>query len=274
MTPTLNPGAQALASPETSALLPSGVAVSARDSRARGDPAIASLDFERLRDAGFVVPGSDRTVMGEHFGQIKRPLLTNVRNARTAGDRLSLVMVTSALPREGKTFCAINLAMSMSFEIDTSVLLVDADVMRPEVMLRLGLAPERGLLDLLVDPTLALADVVRRTNIPKLSILPAGGLNNRSSELLASDAMDTLLLTLATSDPRRIVIFDAPPLLVTTEAKVLAARMGQVVMVVAASSTPRSALVDAFATVEHCPHVMSVLNKAPAPSIPLGYGYT
>lgn len=230
------------------------------------------LDLARLQQAGFVMPGGARSPITEQFGQIKRPLLTNARRSKP-GDRLSLIMVTSALPREGKTLCAINLAMSIASEIDTSVLLVDADVRRPEVLQRLGLETRPGLLELLVDRQLRLSDVVLGTNLPKLSILPAGTPNDLSSELLASDAMDSLLLSLAATDPKRVVIFDTPPLLVTTEAKVLASRMGQVVMVVAASTTPRSALKDAFATVAQCPVVMSVLNRARNPPIPLGYGY-
>ncbi|MEP7316707.1 MAG: hypothetical protein ABI667_08410 [Sphingomicrobium sp.] len=211
--------------------------------------------------------------MAAQFGEIKRPLLTNARSERAVADRLALIMVTSAMPNEGKTFCAINLAISMSLEIDTSVLLVDADVNGPGL---LQLFPNRGglgLLDLLTDRQLDVSDVVFKTNVPKFSILPAGAPRNLSSELLASDAMDELLLSLIAADPNRVVIFDAPPLLVTTEAKVLAARVGQVVMIVAAASTPRSALVEAFAEVEHCPIVMSVMNKARTPEISLGYGY-
>ncbi len=253
--------------------MPAEKAQGAFEVRGRASQTTVKLDLERLQDSGYVVPGSTRSAMAEQFGQIKRPLLTNARSAESLANRLSLIMVTSALPREGKTFCAINLAISMAFEIDTSVLLVDADVMRPEVLQRLGIHAERGLLDLLTDRQLRLSDVVLKTNVPKLSILPAGMPNNISSELLASDAMENLLLSLATSDSNQVVIFDTPPLLVTTEAKVLAARMGQVVLVVAASSTPCSALVEAFATVEQCPVVMSVLNKARVPAIPLGYGY-
>ena len=234
------------------------------------DPVV--LDLAALQRSGFVVPGAPRSPMTEQFGQIKRPLLTNARRS-TPADRLSLIMVTSALPREGKTLCAINLALSMAAEIDTSVLLVDADVRRPELLPRLSLRPQRGLLDLLTDRRLRLSDLVLATNVPKLSILPAGTPNDISSELLASDAMDALLLSLAATDSKRVVIFDTPPVLVTTEAKVLASRMGQVVMVVAAALTPRSALEEAYATVAQCPVVMSVLNRARTPPRPLGYGY-
>lgn len=253
--------------------VPTDSARTAADAPVRAAHQIAvSLDLERLQRMGYVVPGRSRSPVAAQFGEIKRPLLTNARSAQALADRLALIMVTSAMPKEGKTFCAVNLALSMSLEVDTSVLLVDADVVRPGLMQRFAVQDRPGLLDLLIDRKLNVSDVVLKTNIPKLSILPAGVPSNLSSELLASDAMDELLLSLVEEDPNRVVIFDAPPLLVTTEAKILAARVGQVVMIVAASGTPRSELMEAFAKVEHCPIVMSVLNKASRPAIPLGYG--
>lgn len=232
-----------------------------------------TLDLERLERSGHLVPTQTRSALAEEFRHIKRPLLKNARIKESTANRLSLIMVTSALPREGKTFCAINLAMSLAVEIDTSVLLVDADVVRPEVLQRLGIQAEKGLLDVLTDPDLRLSDVVLKTNVPKLSILPAGTRNNMSTELLASEAMETLLESLTTRYPDCVVIFDAPPLLVTNEATVLASRVGQVVLVVEASGTPRAAVAQAFAAVEQCPIVMSVLNKAHESAAPLGYGY-
>lgn len=221
-----------------------------------------NLNVERLEESGILVSTRSRSTMAEEFRHIKRPLLANVgKGNRALGDRSSLIMVTSALPGEGKTFCSINLAMSMAIEVDVSVLLVDADVVRCNLMRSLGLPPRKGLLDLLTDPALALSDVLLRTNLPRLSILPAGTCNVRSTELLASEAMDRLLGELASRYPDRVVIFDATPLLLTSEAKVLAAHMGQIVVVVEESKTPYATLQQAFAMVEQCPIVMSVLNK-------------
>ncbi|MEP7316705.1 MAG: hypothetical protein ABI667_08400 [Sphingomicrobium sp.] len=143
--------------------------------------------------------------MALQFGEIKRPLLTNARSPQAVADRLALIMVTSAMPKEGKTFCAINLAISMSLEIDTSVLLVDADVNRPGLLQRFAVQDRLGLLDLLTDRQLDVSDVVFKTNVPKLSILPAGAPRDLSAELLASNAMDELLLSLVTADPNRVV---------------------------------------------------------------------
>lgn len=232
-----------------------------------------SINLAQLEQSGYLVPTSSRTLLAEQFRHIKRPLLINARCPGASDRRHAEIMVTSALTGEGKTFFAINLAMSMAAEVDTAVLLVDADVVRPSVLQRLGVQAERGLLDLLIDPELKLADVVLATNLPKLSVLGAGAPNDRSTELLASGAMDALLGKLADRYPNHVIVFDAPPLLLTNEAKVLASRVGQVVLVVEASKTPRDVVAQAFAAVEQCPIVLSVLNKAPDSATPLGYGY-
>jgi receptor protein-tyrosine kinase len=160
----------------------------------------------------------------------------------------------------------------MAAEIDTSVLLIDADVVQPDLMRRLGVPTDKGLIDLLTDPALDVADVMLKTNVPKLSLLGAGSRDARSTELLASDAMAVLLDELASRYADRVIVFDAPPLLMTTEARVLASRMGQVVVVVEAGGTPRQAIEQAFASVSQCPIVMSLLNKSTDRSSH-GYGY-
>jgi protein-tyrosine kinase len=231
------------------------------------------LDIEGLQRAGQLVPTDTRSVQAEELRSIKRPLLKNARSKNAAAERLPLIMVTSAVPGEGKTFFSINLAMSIATEIDLSVVLVDADVLRQDAMARLGVGPGAGLLDLLSDPDLALDDVVQRTNVPKLSVLRAGYRQHLSTELLASIAMDKLLHRLAHDNPRQIVIFDAPPLLMTNQARVLAAHLGQVVVLVEAGRTPRHVVQQAFAALEQCPIVMSVLNKSTDGSRGKGYGY-
>ena len=242
-------------------------------SRGRARGRVVTLDLARLEREGHLVSTQSRSLLSEEFRQIKRPLLKHTRSKEAIKNRLALIMVTSAMPGEGKTFSAINLAMSIANEIDKSVLLVDADVVRPDLMRRLGVEADVGLLDLLTDPSLALDDVVLQTNVPKLSLLPAGKRSTYSTELLASEAMDELLLSLASDCPGRIVLFDAPPLLVTTEAKVLAARVGQVVVVVEAGGTHRREVEQAFAAIEQCPNVCSILNKASESEVPDGYDY-
>ncbi|HSI56843.1 MAG TPA: XrtA-associated tyrosine autokinase, partial [Ideonella sp.] len=234
-----------------------------------------TLDLDRLRQAGHLVPALARSGLAEEFRNIKRPLLKNAQEATPPGAHpRSLIMVSSALPGEGKTFCSINLAMSIAMEVDSSVLLVDADVVRPALFARLGLSNERkGLLDILTEPDLDMSEVLLKTNVPKLSLLGTGTLNAKSTELLASVAMGQLLEELAARYPDRIVIFDAPPLLLTTEARVLASHVGQVVMVIEASNTALRDVKQAFAAIEKCPIVLSVLNKCRDPFEKSAYGY-
>lgn len=235
--------------------------------------AAVEIDLARLRLAGMVTPDAPRGRIADEFRVVKRPLLDNVhgRNA-TPFERANLVLVTSATAGEGKTFTAVNLAMSIAMELDTTVLLVDADVARPTIPALLGIPESRGLLDLLVDPALRLSDLILRTNVPKLAILPVGTAHDGAAELLASQAMARLLDELATSDPRRVVVFDGAPVLVTTESRAMAAQMGQVILVVAANRTTHGAIEEAVAALHHCPVVMTLLNKSTRTAVGSYYG--
>lgn len=235
------------------------------------------VDLDRLAQGGMVTPSQPRSPIAEEFRVIKRPLLRNATASGPAAVRNgSLIMVTSAMPGEGKSFTAINLAISMAMELDYTVLLVDADVSRPSVLSRLGLPPERGLMDVLTGDVQDLGDVLLRTNIEKLSILPAGMPHQRATELLASETMNRLLEQIANRYADRIVVFDSPPLLVTTEARELATHMGQIVVVVEAERTTHAAVAQALGTIDNCPVKLMVLNKARehgAGGYYGGYGY-
>jgi exopolysaccharide/PEP-CTERM locus tyrosine autokinase len=220
------------------------------------------IDLKRLAAAGYVTPTAPRSRLADELRVIKRPLIGNAQGRSAAPLRAAnRIMITSAMPGEGKTFMAINLAISIAMELVTTVLLVDADVARPAIPDRLGIAPEMGLLDLLTRDKVDVADVLVRTNIDRLSFLSAGTPHSRATELLASEAMARLVEELAGRYPDRILIFDAPPLLSSTESRVLATHMGQVVLVVEADRTPQSSVKAALDTVETCPVVMTVLNK-------------
>ncbi len=233
------------------------------------------LDFARLAALGFVTPDTPRSRIADEFRILKRPLLANASPGRpTPVKHSNLIMVTSSVPGEGKTFSAVNLAMSMATELDRTVLLVDADVARPSLPGLLGLPPAKGLLDVLEDKSVDLAQVLLRTNVEKLSILPSGTPHSHATELLASSAMADLLDEVSARYADRIIIFDSPPLLVTTEARVLATQMGQIVFVVHAESTLQSDVKRALATIESCPIKLMVLNQARAVDEGAGgYGY-
>ncbi len=233
------------------------------------------LDLEKLAALGFVTPLVQRSRIADEFRILKRPLIANASDKKTASVKhRNLIMVTSSLPGEGKTFTAVNLAMSLALELDKTVLLVDADVARPSLPTLLGLGSAKGLLDVLQDKSTKLADVLLRTNVEKLTLLPSGSPTTSATELLASSAMTELLEELAGRYPDRIIIFDSPPLLVTTEARVLAMQMGQIVFVVHAESTLQADVKTALSTIEACPIKMMVLNQATATGQGAhGYGY-
>lgn len=236
------------------------------------------LDFKALAAAGILVPNAQRTLLGDQFRVIKRPLIRNAMGkgaAKLANG--NLIMITSALAGEGKSFTAVNLAMSIATELDHTVMLVDADVARPSVSRMLGLAAGEGsghgpgLLDVL-DGRAEMSSVLLKTNIDKLTVLPSGTEHARATELLASDAMTRLLDEMGRRYADRIIIFDSPPLLQTTEARVLATHMGQIVVVVRAAKTLQSDVQTALATIEGCPVRLLLLNRAQA-TAEGGYGY-
>ncbi len=235
------------------------------------------LDLPSLALQGFLVPGAARSQLADQYRVIKRPLIDNAMGKGVAASlrHANLIMVTSALPGEGKSFTSLNLALSIAAEMDNRVLLVDADVARPSVLRMLGLPRGPGLLDVL-EERVTLSDVLLRTNIDKLTLLPSGTPHPRATELLASDAMRSLLDEMARRYPDRIIIFDSPPLLLTTESRVLASHMGQVVVVVHAEKTRQSIVQQALATIEFCPLKLMLLNQASANSAGSygeGYGY-
>lgn len=235
------------------------------------------IDLEALAQAGIVSPNMPRTEIADQFRVIKRPLISNAmgRGASTIANG-NLIMVTSSLPGEGKTFTAINLAMSIATELDYTVMLVDADVSRPSIMKVLGLPAGPGLLDLVLDDAKDLSSMLLRTNIDKLTLLPSGTPHPRATELLASDAMIHLLDDVAKRYSDRIVIFDSPPLLLATESRALASHMGQIVLVVQAEKTLQSDVTHALATIEACPVKLMLLNQAKTlfkGGYEYGYGY-
>jgi exopolysaccharide/PEP-CTERM locus tyrosine autokinase len=233
------------------------------------------LDLSQLQAASIMTPDAPRSRLADEFRVIKRPLIENASRRGAAAIRnANLIIVTSALPGEGKSFTAANLAMSIAMEMDRTVLLVDADVARPSLPTMLGLPPAQGLLDLLLDDTLDVSDVLMKTNVETLSILSSGTPHARATELLASEGMKRLLDEMAQRYSDRLIIFDSPPLLVTTEARVLASHMGQVLIVVQAEQTATADVTQALSTIEACPVKLMMLNKGRAGrSGGYGYGY-
>jgi len=230
------------------------------------------VDRNRLREQSLITPDSERTPVAESFRRVKRQILANAAQQRADAPPANLIMVTSALAGEGKTYCAINLAISIALERDRTVLLVDADVAKADIPAALGLQAERGLMEVLLDRGVDLADVLWKTDIGRLTLLPVGARHKHATELLASEAMRVLLRDLAQRYHDRIIIFDSPPLLAASEAGALASQMGQIVMVVESGRTSESALKDALSRVDASRIAGLLLNKAPDPVLEYGYG--
>jgi protein-tyrosine kinase len=226
-------------------------------------------------DQGFLLsPEGGRSRTAEEFRIIKRPLLVNAFEKTSDGVKYpNLIMVTSSVQGEGKTFTSLNLAISITMEMDSTVLLIDADVARPGLSRRLDVQDRPGLIDRLVDETIDLSQILLKTDIPKLTVLSAGTAHKRSTELLASGSMRRLLAEVASRYPDRIVLFDSPPVLETTEASVLASLMGQVVIVVEHDSTAQGVVKEALAHFETTENVFLVLNKCKASLFSNQYGY-
>lgn len=227
-----------------------------------GEAPTVRLDFSRFPDSTAIDPRAEQSsALAEQFRYIKRPLLMNVQGrGATRAENPNLIMVTSALAGEGKTFTAINLAMSIAAELDKTVLLADADVAKPEVAQMLGVRAEKGLIDVLLGDV-RLPDVLLRTDVPNLTLLPAGRRHFHSTELLASESMRLLVQELSTRYSDRVVIFDSPPLLLTSEARVLAGLMGQIVMVVEEARTLQPVVREALSLLDSAEIVGLVLNK-------------
>lgn len=235
---------------------------------------IVRIDRESLRAIRMLPPASIERRVASQYRQVKRPLIANALG-KNGGPLTNghVIMLTSALPGEGKTFTSVNLALSMALEQDIEVLLVDADVAKPHVTRLFDLSGERGLLDLLTDGELHPDSVILRTDVPGLSILPAGKQIATATELLASERMQEVIAQLAAPDSGRIVLLDSPPLLLSTESVALLDCVGQIAMIVRAEVTPRKAVLDALDIMGEDRLVSLILNQCSAAPSAGYYGY-
>ena len=224
---------------------------------------ILQLDKEDLESRGFLIDDGTRKNIKDEFRQIKRKLLNNAfgSGSKTLNNS-NLVMVSSSKPNEGKTFISINLALSIALEQDKTVLLIDADVLRPSINRELGFKEVPGLIEYLLGQKNNISEIMYSTNIDKLKVIPAGEPHHLSNELLASDRMESLAKELAERYPDRIVIFDCPPLIGVTETLVLANLMGQALVVVEESKTPLADIQKATENLNDDLALGLVLNKA------------
>lgn len=222
-----------------------------------------SISRAHLATQNLIIPDGPVTGLSEEFRIVKRQLLLAARGCKGVdvvahGER---ILVCSANPDEGKTYCATNLALSMASEKDNRVLLIDADFAKPSVLTRLGIDPHPGFMDALADSSCDVESLVLTTDIDGLSVLPAGSRTNQDTEYLAASRSADIIDQLTRNDPSRIIIFDSPPALAASPASVLALHVGQILMVVHADVTTDSALRDALNLLSGCEHVQLLLNR-------------
>jgi exopolysaccharide/PEP-CTERM locus tyrosine autokinase len=210
-----------------------------------------TIDLGALRTTGYLPEERAETKFANDYRQIKTALLEKAMADPLEAMRPGrIIMITSALPGDGKTFTSINLALSMAQNRDVAVLLVDADIPKPHVSELFKLQLEPGLTDALQDATLDVESLVVPTSVSGLSVLPAGSPVDGAAELLSSNRMRELLATLLEEDANRVVLLDSPPLLITSEGRALIRCAGQVVLVVRAGKTPVIAVEHAIALVD------------------------
>lgn len=254
--------AEEASKPRSLAIGAGGNADAGKASKPKKQKPPQEIDLVALREGGYITPDMPPNLMSEEFRIIKRSLLLTAFSKDTEKAKNSnVLLVTSSNPSEGKTFCTINLALSIATEQDVTVLLVDADFSKPEILNRLGISGGRGLMDVVADNSLDLSDCLVRTNVPNLVLLPAGRQHNLTTELLASERMEKIVEEISTRYPDRLVIFDSPPVLASSAASVMALYMGQVVFVIEAEKTTEPQIKESLGMVSACENINLLLNK-------------
>jgi exopolysaccharide/PEP-CTERM locus tyrosine autokinase len=182
---------------------------------------------------------------------------------RTRGEQKNLLMVTGPQPGEGKTLTAVNLALSLSREVDKTVLLVDADLRNPSVHTCFGLRPAFGLVDYLQGTRAIPELLLHPEGFPRFVLLPGGRPVAEAAELVSSPMMAALVQELKNFYPDRYVIFDLPPLLSYADALAFAPLVDGIILVVEQGRTTREDLGRALQLLKDFPLLGTVLNKVP-----------
>jgi protein-tyrosine kinase len=247
----------------TNRRLPETVIPIARKKKTEIDGVKHHLDEKELIRRGLLAPLDQAIPVTDEFRRIKRPLIDNaIKHASKHNDHMNLIMVASALSGAGKTFCAVNLAASLSLERELNVLLVDADVAKPHISTAFGLVDKPGLIDILEDETTSVNDALVRTDLNDIQVLPAGRKHSQSTELLASDRMDAIMHELATRYADRLIVMDSPPLLLTSEAQAVARQAGQIVLVAESGKTTNQEIQEALELLDPEKAINIILNKS------------
>jgi len=221
------------------------------------------LDEEQLIRRGLLAPLEQAIPVADEFRRIKRPLIDNaIKHDSDHANHMNLIMVASPLPGAGKTFCSVNLAASISLERELNVLLMDADVAKPHISDVFGLGDRPGLIDILVDENMSIDEVLVRTDLNDIQVLPAGRKHAQSTELLASDRMEEIMNELATRYADRLIVLDSPPLMITSEAQAVARQVGQIALIAESGKTTNQEIQEALELLDSDKAINIILNKS------------
>ncbi|HNP35720.1 MAG TPA: AAA family ATPase [Woeseiaceae bacterium] len=221
------------------------------------------IDVERLVELRMLPPAADEELIAQQFKRIKRPIIQLAfDNDLVSSDCANVIMMASALPGAGKSFCAMNLANSIALERDFGVILIDADVLKPGISRALGLDQMVGLIDYLVEPDIDISDIMYASDMKDIIVIPSGKRHPETTELLASRRMRDLVQNVSRRYRNHAIVFDTPPLLLTSEAQILAERVGQIVLVIEARESSQEAVMRALAMLDRDKPINAILNKS------------
>jgi receptor protein-tyrosine kinase len=221
------------------------------------------LDRGRLASYGITIPSSARSRTVEEFRLVKRNLMTQFSQGDSSTDQRSsrLIMVTSARPGEGKTFISLNLALAFASERDVKALLVDVDTQHSTLQNILGITSEQGIVDVLAG-NCELSEVLIRTNILNLMVLPSGRGGPHVPELFSSNKMAVLITEMMRRFADSYIIIDTPPCMASSDAAALAPVVGQIVFIVEAHHTQQVEIEASLSMLSACPRISLLLNKS------------
>ncbi len=223
------------------------------------------LPVNRMRAKNMITLDQPRSMLAEQYRAIRMALMGNAQRPSADGmrPRSNLLMVTSALAGEGKTYTSTNLALSISMEQDKTVLLVDADSSKGSLSRLLGVPKGTpGLMDVLMDDNLNIEDVILKTDVPRFMVIPRGTPNEYATDLFSGQKMQNLLFELSTRYDNRIVMLDTSPLLMTTEARAMANFVDQIPFVVGAEKTTHESVEESLSYLSPEKYVGLILNMA------------
>ncbi len=263
----LAPSASPVSPPTPNEPVPNGVADAGSKRSSAPDTVRAILvDEGALAKAGLIDQAQPHSRVAEELRIVESKLLRQAFNDDAPSSRKirsNLILVTSALAGEGKSFVSLNVAAGLASQSGRRVILVDADAKPSGLRKTFGHTTAPGLLELVSQNGLNVDNLVVGTAINNLDMLPLGGDAKRSAELFASTRMVELLQELSRRYADRAILLDAPPCLSSSVPHAVAQVVGQVLFVVAAGYTQHEDIEAALGLVQACPQISLVLNKVP-----------